>query len=129
MALPDNRIRFPSNKIDFDAEVGVTGQDHDNYPLPNSQARFDWMRMIIIGLLSHQASETEPSEYRDGTVWFDLNSNELKIWMGGTTDGAWQPISKAIIVGDPPSEGSDAPTLWDLNLQVKALETRIAALE
>src|SRR4051812_5941874 len=106
--LPDNRIRFSPTKIDFTAEVGVTGQDHDSYPSAGSQARFDWMRMVIIGLLSNQSSFTEPSEKREGTLWFDLNNQELKIWDGSN----WESIAKYIIVGDPATADSAPPTLW-----------------
>ena len=71
--------------------MGTTGQDHDNFPAAG-QARFDHMRMFLIGLLSNQASYDEPVQFRDGTVWFDLNTNTLKINIGGS----WKPVSDAI---------------------------------
>lgn len=79
MTLPDNRIRFPAGKIDLDTDVGATGQDHDTYPTAGTQARADWMNIAIIGLLSQQSSYSEPTQYRDGTPWFDLTTSELKI--------------------------------------------------
>ena len=91
MALPDQRIRLTATKVDFTNDVGTTGQDHDNFPAPG-QARFDHMRMFLIGLLSNQASYDEPIQFRDGTIWFDLNANTLKINIGGS----WKPVSDAI---------------------------------
>lgn len=104
--LPDNRIRYPSTKIDFDADVGVTGQDHDEYPAPGTQSRFDYMRMALIGLLAQQSSFSEPSQYRDGTPWFDLNTFTLKIYR----DGAWRPYSSAIPLTEE-DESGDVVTL------------------
>ncbi len=92
MPLPDNRIRLSSVKIDFATEVGIASQDHDDYPPPQGQARFDHMRMFLIGLLSQQSSYDEPTEKRDGTPWFDLNTLALKIWY----NGEWQSYSNAI---------------------------------
>lgn len=92
MSLPDNRIRFPSTKINFTNDVGITSQDHDDYPPPQGQARYDHMRMFLIGLLSQQSSTTEPTEKRDGTPWFDLNTFTLKIWI----NGEWKLYSDAI---------------------------------
>ena len=92
MTLPDNRIRLPSVKIDFDTEVGTTGQDHDTYPAAQAQARFDHMRMYLIGLLSQQSSFSEPVQKRDGTPWFDLNDGTLKIYY----NNEWMAYSQAI---------------------------------
>tara|TARA_R110000751_G_scaffold112718_4_gene211714 strand:+ start:2426 stop:3049 length:624 start_codon:yes stop_codon:yes gene_type:complete len=100
MAAPDNRLRFSSTKIDFATDVGLSGQDHDNYPPPQGQARFDHMRMLMIALLSQQSSFAEPTEYRDGTPWYDLNSETLKIWQG-----EWKKFSEAIPVGLPDGLG------------------------
>lgn len=94
MPLPDNRIRLPSNKIDFTSEVGVASQDHDNYPPPQGQARYDHLRMFLIGLLSLQSSFAEPSEFRDGTPWFDLNTLSLKI----SINGEWVNLTDAILL-------------------------------
>lgn len=94
--LPDNRIRYPSTRIDFDADVGVTGQAHDDYPSAGGQSRYDHMRMSIIGLLSQQSSFEEPTQYRDGTPWFDLNTMTLKI----SIDGEWVPYSQAVPVAE-----------------------------
>lgn len=96
MTLPDNRIRFDSTKIDFVADVGTTSQDHDNYPPAGGQARFDHMRMYLIGLLAQQSSFNEPSQKRDGTPWFDLNDFSLKIWV----NGEWKYYSTVIPLED-----------------------------
>lgn len=92
MTLPDNRVRLSATKIDFINDVGVASQDHDNYPPPQGQARFDHMRMFLIGLLAQQSSYDEPTEYRDGTPWFDLNTLTLKIRSGGE----WKHIAESI---------------------------------
>jgi len=95
MTLPDNRIRFSSTKIDFPNDVGITGQDHDSYPPPQGQARYDHLRMYLIGLLSQQSSFSEPLQKREGTPWFDLNELALKIY----TNGTWAPYSDTIKIG------------------------------
>ena len=99
--LPDNRLRFSSTLINFATEVGLTSQDHDNYPQPMSQARYDHMRMVIIALLAQQSSYDEPTEYRDGTPWFDLNSQTLKI----RKDGQWANYADVIGLGEPNTDG------------------------
>ena len=81
-ALVSERPEFGQsrlNLIDFVADVGIASQDHDNYPPPQGQARFDHMRMAIIALLSQQASFSEPTQYRDGTPWFDLTDQTWNI--------------------------------------------------
>tara|TARA_R110000751_G_scaffold67485_3_gene137772 strand:+ start:203 stop:817 length:615 start_codon:yes stop_codon:yes gene_type:complete len=95
MTLPDQRIRLTATKVDFTNDVGTTGQAHDSFPAPG-QARFDHMRMFLIGLLSNQASYDEPLQYRDGTIWFDLNTNAFKVNIGGN----WKLISDAVNI-DP----------------------------
>lgn len=94
MTIPDNRVRLTAPKIDFATDVGETGQDHDNYPPPQGQARFDHLRMYLIGLLAQQSSYDPPTQYRDGTTWFDLNDGTIKIRMGD----AWHPLSDGISV-------------------------------
>jgi hypothetical protein len=96
MSTPDYRIRFDAPRIDFDNNVGNLSQDIDNYPQPNSQARYDHMRMVILGLLANQASENEPSQYREGSLWFDLKTEELKIRKGEN----WVDISESISLGE-----------------------------
>lgn len=96
--LPDYRIRFPSSKIDFYNEVfgGVlSGQQIDEYPEPG-QARYDWMRMTIIGLLSNQSSYEEPINYKVGTMWFNLNDFFYKYYNGEKFDD----IAHAIKIED-----------------------------
>jgi hypothetical protein len=96
--LPDNRIRLQAPPIDFEDDVGNTGQDHDDYPDPG-QARYDWMRMYLIGLLANQASFNEPVNYRKGTPWFDLNTMTLKIRTGeGVAGTTWSDFSDVIQV-------------------------------
>jgi len=97
MPIPDNRLRFSSTKIDFANNVGIASQDHDNYPPPQGQARFDHMRMVVIALLSQQSSYQAPTEYRDGTPWFDLNSLTLKVRKGTE----WVSYSEIIGLGLP----------------------------
>lgn len=75
--LPDSRIRLQAPAIDFETEVGTTGQAHDTFPAPG-QARYDWMRTFLIGLLSNQASFDEPIEFRLGTMWFNLNNRSFQ---------------------------------------------------
>lgn len=103
----DNRIRLPSAKIDF-TDVGLSGQDHDNYPPPQGQARFDHMRMVIIGLLSQQSSLTEPSQYRDGTPWFDLNTFTLKIRVGDS----WVSYADCVSVAEDATGEVTTLTEW-----------------
>lgn len=117
MSLPDNRIRFSGPGIDFENEVGRTGQDHDDYPQPYTQARYDWMRMFLIGLLSCQSSKEEPTQYRDGTWWFDLNTLTMKIRRADQ----WVPAAQVIATG--------TITLDEMYEEHKALMTRVATIE
>lgn len=96
MSIPDNRIKFPSGLINFPVDVGVTGLEHDSYPAPGAQARYDHMRLFLIGLLSNQSSYDEPTNYRDGTLWFDLNTMAYK----QRSNGAWNDISSSIKLGE-----------------------------
>ncbi len=114
MTLPDNRIRLPSTKIDFTADVGDTGQDHDSYPPPQGQARYDHMRMFLMGLLAQQSSYTEPTQYRDGTPWFDLNDSTIKIRSGSE----WVHLSDVISVQQ--TSGTSTQSLTEFVTQVLA---------
>lgn len=114
MALPDNRVRLPSAKIDFATDVGETSQDHDSYPPPQGQARFDHMRMFLMGLLAQQSSFTEPTQYRDGTPWFDLNDSTLKI----RSNNEWKHYSDVISVQQ--AAGVSTLNLSDFVTQVLA---------
>ena len=102
MPLPDNRVRFPSALIDFVDDVGIVSQDHDNYPPPQGQARYDHMRMVVIGLLAQQASFEEPTQYRNGTPWFDLTTNMLKI----RNQNEWVNYADVIPLGEADTEGN-----------------------
>lgn len=92
MSLPDYRIKLPATRIDFPNTVGETGQDHDLYPAPGAQARYDHLRSYLIGLLTHQASHNQPTQYREGTLWFDLNDTTLKV----RKNDLWVALSSAI---------------------------------
>jgi hypothetical protein len=100
MPLPDNRIRIQPPLIDFESDVGETGQNHDNFPDPG-QARYDWMRMFLIGLLANQASYDEPVNYRKGSFWFDLNTSVLKVRTGeGVAGTEWSNFAEVVEVTD-----------------------------
>ena len=108
--LPDNRLRYPAGPINFITDIGLTGQDHDNYPEAGTQPRYDWMRCNLIALLSQQSSYDEPTQYREGTPWFDLNEMALKI----RRNGDWVPYSNAVLL-------EDGYTLADFYTEFKAL--------
>lgn len=104
MSAPDYRIRFQAPLIDFDAQVGNEGQDVDGYPTPYGQARYDHMRMVILGLLAQQASSSPPTQFRNGTPWFDLNSETIKI----RRKDEWVSLSESIRLDETSS--NDSPT-------------------
>lgn len=89
----DNRIKLPATLVDFVNDVGTTGQDHDSYPEPG-QARFDLMRLFLIGLLSNQSSadDNPPTEFRTGTIWFRRTTNAIQIRINDN----WVPLANAI---------------------------------
>lgn len=125
--LPDNRIRLTPPAIDFTNEVGETGKAHDTFP-DAGQARYDHLRSYLMGLLSNQGSFTSPTEFRIGSLWFDLNTGTFKFRNneGAIIDHAgtsWDSIAKGIgldtnltlddwytqvkeIISDTPSETS-----------------------
>jgi len=105
MTTPDQRIRLSGAKINFSDDVGTTGQDHDTFPAPG-QARYDYMRMYLLGLLSNQASYSEPTQYREGTPWFDLNTLTLKLYV----NGSWSSLSETILLDQ---DGSTVTSLAD----------------
>jgi len=104
--LPDNRLRFNATRIDFANDVGETGQPHEQFPAPDSQPRFDWLLMWFLALFANQASFDTPNEYRSGTIWYDLNTQVLKIWNGSE----WALLSDAISI----STGDDATDVISL---------------
>jgi len=112
---PDCRLRYPPTTIDFANAVGLTGQDHDNYPSANQQPRFDWMRMTLIGLLANQASYHEPTQYREGSWWFDLNTLTIKI----RRNDLWVPAAEALLV-DVDQQGQPI-TMADAYATIKTL--------
>jgi hypothetical protein len=117
MSIPehDNRMQFPPTLIDFDDQVGVTGQLHDTYPAPGQQPRYDWFRMAIIALLSMQSSEDPPTQYRTGTPWFNRTNNTIEVWSGT----AWVGI--ATFIGLETSLSGDVTDLlgWYNSAKVK----------
>ena len=119
-STPNNAIRYPAPLIDFVADVGETGQDHDSYPAAGGQARYDWMRMTVIGLLAQQSSYTEPTQFREGTPWFDLNTSTLKIRSGD----AWVPYADAIALTEPDTNG-EVVTLQNWYDSVQAILTSL----
>jgi len=94
MAIPehDNRLQFPPTLIDFDNQVGITGQAHDNYPAPGQQSRYDWQRMFLISLLANQSSDSPPTQYRTGTIWFNRTTVAFEYYNGTE----WKELSNAI---------------------------------
>lgn len=82
----DNRIDFTEYPVDL-SRLGLTGQAHDQYPQPNTAARFDLMRQFLIGLLSNQSCNEddhgEPSEKRTGTLWFKKKAALLTLFNDG----------------------------------------------
>lgn len=97
----DNRIRLDPPIVDF-SKSGTTGELHDNYPKPNTQARFDLMRTYLIGLLSNQSSDEdtdgEPFEKRTGTLWYKKKAALLEIFNGTKFEDLSKHIG--ITVGD-----------------------------
>lgn len=88
----DNRIRLEPTSVSTDP----VGQNHDTYPQAGTQARSDLMRSYLIGLLSNQSGVNEPVEKRDGTLWFDTDSDLLKIYK----DGDWVDLAEVIKISD-----------------------------
>jgi len=111
MALPDNRIRIPTTRINFETEVGVTGQDHDTFPAAGQQLRYDAFRMYLIGLLANQSSESEPAEFRLGSLWFDLTKLLIKIRSTNSSGTDWLSLASAIQVDT--DSGGNPVTLAD----------------
>ena len=74
----NNQITLPWHPINFSFDVGLTGQDHDNYAAQGTFPRYDWMRMVILGLLACQSSNEQPNEYRPGTLWYNLQDLNYK---------------------------------------------------
>lgn len=99
----DNRMQFPPTLIDFDNQVGVTGQDHDNYPSPGQQPRYDWLRCTLIALLAHQSSVDRPTQYRIGTIWYNRTDMAFEVYNGTE----WVPISESIVLRN---DSYDNPT-------------------
>jgi hypothetical protein len=88
----DNRINLGPTEVDFEDEVGTTGQKHDDFPQAGHQPRYDWMRIYLIGLLSLQSSESRPTEYRTGTLWYNRTTNIVEIYNGSD----WTDLSEHI---------------------------------
>lgn len=109
MPLPDNRLRFSTPPIDFLNDIGETGQTHDTWPAPGAQPRYDWLRLWLIAAFSSQSSFEEPTEFREGSPWFDLNNLTLKI----RRNNAWVKLSDVIAVVDGTgTEGTTTLSEW-----------------
>ncbi len=98
VATPDFRIRFDAPRIDFGPDgLGTDeGLPVDSYPAPGSQARYDHMRSVILGLLAHQASVDTPAVAKPGAFWFDLNDATLKVYL----NGEWSAFSTVLGLAD-----------------------------
>lgn len=106
---PDNRLNFPATLIDFANDVGLVGQDHEDFPGPSVAPRYDWLLMWFISLLSNQSSHEEPTQYREGSFWFDLASGGI---LRIRYNGDWRPVAEVLSL----SEGAtteDTITLAD----------------
>jgi hypothetical protein len=109
MSDNDNRLTFPPTPVDFITTVGETGQDHDNYPSPGQQPRYDWFRLYLISLLSMQSSTERPTQYRTGTPWYNKTTHTIEIYNGSE----WVSLADAINVAGITST-NDVITLTDL---------------
>lgn len=98
MPAPDYRIRFPSTLVDFTEDVGTTGQEHDSYPAPGQQARYDHIRLYLLGLLSNQSSNAAPVNYREGTIWNDISDSAIGPNLKIRRNNQWESLSKSILV-------------------------------
>jgi hypothetical protein len=98
MPAPDYRIRFPSTLVDFAQDVGTTGQEHDSYPAPGQQARYDHIRLYLLGLLSNQSSNSAPVNYREGTIWNDISDSTLGPTLKIRRNNKWESLSKSVLV-------------------------------
>lgn len=96
--LPDNRLRFPATRLDLATEVGETSQQHETFPAAGQPPRADWLLMWFISLLSNQSSYDEPSQYRIGSLWYDLNTTSFKIYDGST----WVDLANSISINGVP---------------------------
>lgn len=96
--MNDCRIQFPPTAVNFN-NVGSTGQPHDDYPSAG-QARFDWMRMTLIGLLAHQSSIDPPTNYRQGTIWYCLADEYFKYFKNDTEGFVDLSHAIRITIGD-----------------------------
>lgn len=88
----DNRIRLDETPVDFTVSDYVD-QLHSKYPSPNTQARYDYMRTYLIGLLSNQSSDEEPFEKRIGTLWLNKKLMQLLLYDGEKFDAFAKFIS------------------------------------
>lgn len=107
--MQDNRLRFPTTEIDFANDVGLTGQDHDDFPAANAQPRWDWLLMWFISLLANQSSTNEPTNYREGTLWLDMSTNVLRIRF----NNAWRSLADVISVEETGENTEQITTLQE----------------
>jgi len=110
----DNRIRLDETPIDFTRTDDVD-QLHSEYPSPNVQSRYDFMRSYLIGLLSNQSSpgDCEPYEKRIGTTWFNKDIAMLLMYNGEQFDSISKYLSVEIVNGDNTSGNSSLQSVID----------------
>jgi hypothetical protein len=109
MTLPDNRLRFDTTLIDFATDVGLEGQLHEDFPAASIQPRWDWLLMWFLALLANQSSDEEPTQYREGSLWMDLDKNVLRI----RHLDAWASIADVIAVAEVTgTEGVTTLSQW-----------------
>lgn len=128
MADEDNRIDFTEFPVDF-VRMGTTGQAHDNYPAPNTQARFDLMRQFLIGLLANQATDEEangePFEKRTGTLWFKKKAKLLDIFNGNGFDSLAKYIG--VEVSEESEETEEGETLVSIRTVQDVLDELLSS--
>lgn len=124
MTLPNNTLRFPAPQIDFATDVGLEGQDHENFPAANAQPRWDWLLMWYISLLANQSGFEEPTQYRIGTDWHDLDTGGIRRYWNGEE---WKSLSEAIQVGTVSGTGTDAGNPITLQSWVNDANALLAA--
>lgn len=110
----DNRIRLDETPVNF-SRTTQTGQLHDSFPLPRTQARYDQIRSYLIGLLANQSSEEPPFETRTGALWFNTKINALMI----NVDDNWVNLDQVVMVNDGTDEDT-VITLSDFATEVRA---------
>jgi len=79
----DNRIQLTNEPT----TTTTKGQLSDTYPNAEDPPRYDLMKSYLIGLLTHQSGTEQPTEYREGTLWYNLQQIKINL-----TD-QWHPLT------------------------------------